>query len=67
MYQEKRNDLNQKLKGIKIDKEETILASGNIIMVVENAKEWKNKNYWMHLQGHRIKWQYLKINCISTS
>ena len=43
MYQEKRNDLNQKLKGIKIDKEETILASGNIIMVVENAKEWKKK------------------------
>lgn len=35
----KRNDLKQKLKGIKIDKEETIFASGNIIMVVENTKE----------------------------
>ena len=39
MYQKKRNDLKQKLKGIKIDKEETISALGNIIMVVENAKE----------------------------
>lgn len=34
----KRNDLKQKLKGIKIDKEETIFASGNIIMV-ENTKK----------------------------
>ena len=39
MYQKKRNDLKQKLKGIKIDKEETISALGNIIMVVGNAKE----------------------------
>ena len=35
----KRNDLKQKLKGIKIDEEETIFASGNIIMVVENTKK----------------------------
>lgn len=41
MYQKKRNDLKQKLKGIKIDKEETIFALVNVIMVIENAKEWK--------------------------
>jgi hypothetical protein len=39
MYQKKRNDLKQKLKGIKIDKEETIFALVNVIMVIENAKE----------------------------
>lgn len=36
---EKRNDLKQMIKGIKIDEEEITCASGNIIMDVENPKE----------------------------